>query len=371
MPYGDTIDIKTMKIGILTFHCAKNFGAVLQAFGLCQYLQRLGLNVSIVDYRPDYLIAPYRPFYPLRMNAGKKSWKLGILLIVRELLSLPIRYKRERFFNRFIRENLHLSPLQMDDKANDFDAFVFGSDQIWNCSLTQSDSVFWGNAPAFEGRKRIAYAASAGSIKVLDENAIVNLELFNAVSVRERSLADYLNIFLTKKIQVVLDPVLLAGRDVFRAIATTKHRSPYLLYFTLDGNTKLRVIAERLARNRNLELIEIISYNICFSKSNVKHVLSVNEFLGLFMNADFVVTKSFHGTAFSVLFEREFMVYYDEKEVPERMYNLLNALNLDNRLKHIDDLSLTSFPIAWHHVNEKLEKMRVSSRQFLAEALGC
>ena len=259
----------------------------------------------------------------------------------------------------------------MDDKANDFDAFVFGSDQIWNCSLTQSDSVFWGNAPAFEGRKRIAYAASSGSVKALEEDAIANLELFNAVSVRERSLADYLNIFLTKKIHVVLDPVLLAGRDVFRAIATTKHRSPYLLYFTLDGNTKLRVIAERLARNRNLELIEIISYNICFSKSNVKHVLSVNEFLGLFMNADFVVTKSFHGTAFSVLFEREFMVYYDEKEVPERMYNLLNALNLDNRLKHIDDLSLTSFPIDWHHVNEKLEKMRVSSRQFLAEALGC
>ena len=371
MPYGDTIDIKTMKIGILTFHCAKNFGAVLQAFGLCQYLQRLGHNVSIVDYRPDYLIAPYRPFYPLRMNAGGKSWKLGFLLIVRELLSLPIRYKRERFFNRFIKEYLHLSPLQMDDKTNDFDAFVLGSDQIWNCSLTHSDAIFWGNASAFEGRKRIAYAASAGSIKVLDENAIANLELFNAVSVRERSLADYLNTISIKKIQTVLDPVLLAGRDVFSAIATTKQRSPYLLYFTLDGNTKLRVIAERLARNRNLELIEIISYNICFSKSNVKHVLSVNEFLGLIMNADFVVTKSFHGTAFSILFEREFMVYYDEKEVPERMYNLLNALNLDNRLKHIDDLSLTSFPIDWHHVNEKLEKMRVSSRQFLVEALGC
>lgn len=358
-----------MKIGILTFHCAINFGAVLQAFGLSQYLRSLGHNVFVVDYRPAYLIAPYRPFYPLRMCAGKKSWKLVILLIVRELFSLPIRYKRERFFNRFIRENLHLSPLQLDDKANDFDAFVFGSDQIWNCSLTHSDAVFWGNASAFEGRKRIAYAASAGSIKVLDENAIANLELFNAVSVREKSLADYLNTISIKKIQTVLDPVLLAGRDVFSAIAITQQRSPYLLYFTLDGNTELRVIAERMAKSRNLELIEIMSSNICFSKSNVKHVLSVNEFLGLIMNADFVVTKSFHGTAFAILFEREFMVYYDEQEVPERMYSLLNAVELDNRLKHIDDLSMDSSPIDWHQVNEKLEQMRVSSRQFLADAL--
>lgn len=370
MPYGDTIDSKKMKIGILTFHCAINFGAVLQAFGLFQYLRSLGHDVSVIDYRPDYLIKPYRPFYLKRIKEGR-SKKLRLFFLLREVLALHVRYGREKLFRRFIKDHLHLSPLQLDDKANDFDAFVFGSDQIWNRWITQSDMVFWGEAPAFEGKKRIAYAASAGSVNALDEDAMSNLERFDAVSVREKSLADYLKSLTTKKIDTVLDPVLLAGKEFFSAIATTKHRSPYLLFFTLDGDVKLRLIAEKLAKSRNLELIEVMSSNICFTKGNVKHVLSINDFLGLFLYADFVVTKSFHGTAFSILFERNFMVYYDGQEAPERMSSLLHALGLGNHLRHIDEPSIASFPIKWQQVNERLELMRISSRQFLAEALGC
>ena len=370
MPYGNTINSKKMKIGILTFHCAINFGAVLQAFGLFQYLRSLGHDVSVIDYRPDYLIKPYRPFYSRRLHAWKKSWILRFILITKEVLSIPIRFKRERLFKRFVKDYLHLSPLQLDEKANDFDAFVFGSDQIWNRTITQSDAVFWGNAPAFEEKKRIAYAASAGCVKDLSEDAMMTLERFDAVSVREKSLADYLKSFTTKKIDTVLDPVLLAGKEFFSAIATTKYRPPYLLYFSLEGDVKLRPIAERLAKKRNLELIEVMSSNICFTKGIVKHVLSINDFLGLFLNADFVVAKSFHGTAFSILFEREFLVYYDDQEVPERMHNLLNALGLGNRLKHIDESLTTSSPIDWQQVNERLEQMRISSRQFLAEALA-
>lgn len=371
MPYGNTIDSKKMKIGILTFHCAINFGAVLQAFGLFQYLRSLGHDVSVIDYRPDYLIKPYRLFYSRRLHAWKKSWILRFILITKEVLSIPIRFKRERLFKRFVKDYLHLSPLQLDEKANDFDAFVFGSDQIWNRWITQSDMVFWGEAPAFEGKRRIAYAASAGSVNALDEDAMSNLERFDAVSVREKSLADYLKSLTTKKIDTVLDPVLLAGKELFSAIATTKHRSPYLLYFSLEGDAKLRPIVERLAKKRNLELIEVISFKICFTKGNVKHVLSINDFLGLFLYADFVVTKSFHGTAFSILFERNFMVYYDGQEAPERMSSLLHALGLGNHLTHIDEPSIASFPIKWQQVNERLEQMRISSRQFLAEALGC
>lgn len=359
-----------MKIGILTFHCAINFGAVLQAFGLSQYLRSLGHDVSVIDYRPDYLVKPYRPFYSRRFYAWKNIWISRFIVITREVLSISIRFKRERLFKRFVKDYLHLSPLQLDEKANDFDAFVFGSDQIWNRTITQSDDVFWGNALAFEGKKRIAYAASAGSVKDLSEDAMANLERFDAVSVREKSLADYLNTFRKKRIQTVLDPVLLAGKDVFSAIATTKQRQPYLLYFSLEGDVKLRPIAEKLAKKRNLELIEVMSSNTCLTKGFVKNVLSVNDFLGLFMNADFVVTKSFHGTVFSILFERVFMVYYDGQEVPERMSGLLNALGLGNHLVNIDEPPTTSSPIDWQQVNEKLEQMRISSRQFLTEALG-
>lgn len=368
MPYGNTIDFEAMKIGILTFHCAINFGAVLQAFGLSQYLRSLGHDVSVIDYRPDYLVKPYRPFYSERVKEGR-SKKLRLFFLLREVLTFHIRYGREKLFRRFIKDHLHLSPLQLDDKANDFDAFVFGSDQIWNRWLTHSDAVFWGDAPAFEEKKRIAYAASAGSVKALEENVISNLKRFDAISVREKSLADYLNTFTIKNIQIVLDPVLLVGGDIFRTIAKTKNRPPYLLYFTLDGDVKLRLIAEMLAQKRNLELIEIMSSNICFSKSNVKHVLSINDFLGLFLNADFVVTKSFHGMAFSISFEREFMVYYDSQEVSERMSSLLNALGLDKHLANIDEPPTTSSPIDWQQVNAKLEQMRISSRQFLNEAL--
>lgn len=369
MPYGNTINSKKMKIGILTFHCAINFGAVLQAFGLFQYLRSLGHDVSVIDYRPDYLIKPYRPFNLKRIKEGR-SKKQRLFILLREVLALHVRYGREKLFRRFIKDHIHLSPLQLDDKANDFDAFVFGSDQIWNRWITQSDMVFWGEAPAFEGKRRIAYAASAGSVNDLDEDAMSNLERFDAVSVRERNLADYLKSLTTKKIYTVLDPVLLAGKEFYSAIATTKHRSPYLLYFSLEGDAKLRPIVEILAKKRNLELIEVMSSNICFTKGNVQHVLSINDFLGLFLYADFVVTKSFHGTAFSILFERDFMVYYDGQEAPERMSSLLHALGLGNHLRHIDEPSIASFPINWKDVNDRLEQMRISSRQFLAEALA-
>ena len=150
-----------MKIGILTFHCAVNYGAVLQTYGLCQCLQRMGHEVYVIDYRPAYLLKPYKVF-SLNRFIAQRCQPIA-KRVLRELLAIPTRLSRQVKFRHFITRNIPLVQLDLQHKKHDFDAFVFGSDQIWNPYITQLDPVFFAEAPVFKDAKRITYAASAGS----------------------------------------------------------------------------------------------------------------------------------------------------------------------------------------------------------------
>ena len=146
-----------MKIGILTFHCAHNYGAVLQCYALQEVLKGMGHTVEVMDYRPSYLKAPYdivsfrriQSRNPIRLMKG----------MISEFLSLPERIIRHKGFDRFIKEQLCLSAPGI---PSDCDAYVMGSDQIWNPGITQGfDGVYFGYLPFPKGhRSYIAYAAS-------------------------------------------------------------------------------------------------------------------------------------------------------------------------------------------------------------------
>lgn len=363
-----------MKIGILTFHCAINYGAVLQSYGLQEYLRSLGHDVYVIDYRPDYLITPYCSF-----KFSFDSYSSFIQCIkgfIRACLVFPIRRKRNKAFSKFISKYLKLYKLDFDDKLNDFDAFVFGSDQIWNPQITYGiDKIFIGDFYAAKGKKLIAYAASSGSEKNLSDEEIGNFKYvvnhFEAISVREQSLKEFFMKHFAKEISVVLDPVLLAGYYVFESIAKKEKLldKPYLLLFQLGHNESVSLYAKKMAQKKQLELVEIISYTNSIKDKNLRQDLSPEEFLAYFKAASYIITTSFHGTVFSILFKKNFNVIRCDKRIDERAFSLLQLLGLESRMCSIDTF-MTNSEVNYSLVDEKMHILRQNSVCFLNKGFG-
>ena len=360
-----------MKIGILTFHCAINYGAVLQAYGLQETLKSMGHEVYIIDYRPEYLKRPYRLFFP---EVVKGHGILGnIRFFIRELLALPIRYKRRCAFNRFIETYLHLANLDFQSEDNDFDCFVFGSDQIWNPQITAGDPVFFGDAPCFKGKRMVSYAASSGNASDLKEIDIQKikgwLSMFSALSVREKSLSHYLLEELQLKNQLVIDPVLLAGKEVFSKIASTKKmHKPYLLFFSLKKNEASLNIAKQQAMLYNMDLVEMYSMMEVIKSEKIVQSLSPTDFIRYFLDAQYVVTTSFHGTVFSILFHKPFIC--SGQFAMSRFDSLLEIFGLEVRfMNNFSTKEMFSNDIDWISVDKILCYKQNEIKLFLESSL--
>lgn len=323
-----------MKIGIFTFHGAINYGAVLQAYGLQEYLKSLGHEVRIIDYRPDYLMSQHRMFRWHYKNDS--SLMMNVTWLIRECFVLPIRFIRKLKFSRFINKYLNLYSWNAD--LNVFDVFVFGSDQIWNPTITGGfDNIYFGDFPAARDKILVTYGASVGNIQHLSRHDSIyfksKLLPFHYVTVREKSLADFLKIECDIIAKVVPDPVLLAGKGIYDNLAiAAKEKSPYLLLFTLGRYDYAANCAYEIAKQKQLKIIEVVSSHESIFNTNVKQTLAPDEFLGYLKNASFVVTSSFHGTVFSILFNKSFKVVIGENKNDERIISLLNDRGLLNNL---------------------------------------
>lgn len=362
-----------MKIGILTFHSAVNYGAVLQAYGLQEYLKSLGHDIYLIDYRPLYLSDPYNVFM---WNWDKKLSAIrNILLLIRNIVVLPIRVLRRYRFKRFIRRFLNISPNSiLYDENSDFDAFIFGSDQIWNPKITRGlDRIFFGCFPAARNKRLVSYAASAGSIDNIEfvENDFLSLlSKYTDIGVREQTIANYIHQHSSLLCRVTLDPVLLAGRTVFDSIALRQsvHR-PYLLVFKLwyRGTAVADEVAKEIAKQRNLKIVEFLSLE---STKNLRAIASASpeRFLSLFRYADYIITTSYHGTVFSILFEKDFNVVALDNSI-ERMKCLLSVLDLNDRIIYEKSDNIASNSVDYNRVNSKLQDLRACSGSFIHQAL--
>ena len=348
-----------MKIGILTFHCANNYGAVLQTYGLQEYLKTIGYEVCVIDYCPFYITEQYKTVKRFYTNAGV-FFKIKLLL--RSWAIIPIRYLRNRRFQKFRKSYLNLVSMTSQN-LNRMNVIIVGSDQIWNPMITKLDSTYFGKIPGFDGRKIIAYAASVGNVKTLftEINKFKqSIGSCTAISVREQSLQRFFYDKLGVTVPVVLDPVLLAGSSTFVRIASKKHLDkPYLLVFMLNYDIELHCLAEQVAKQKHLTLKE-------------RHILSTespNRFISLFMHADYVITSSFHGMVFALLFQKKFNVVSHDTQLADRMLSLLTLLGLQNRFfdgNTILDTSKMDYKI----INDKLNALRIQSQKFINDALS-
>lgn len=335
-----------MKIGILTFHCAANYGAVLQTYCLQEVLKKMGHDVYVIDYRPKYLIEPYKIFS--YYSDLYSSYLAKIKGFIRSFLVAPIRWKRNRSFSKFVNHYLNLYQLDLNNESNDFDAFVFGSDQIWNPKLTDGfDKVYLGDFPAAKGKKLIAFAASAGSVLNLSSGNIdyflSRLKCFDKIFVRERSLADYINQNISHVAEVVLDPVMLGGMPVLNTLLPTANKRisadrPYLLLFQLYRNDEVAEYAVNFANKKGFDIVELAAMEESLFNRKMKQTLCVEELLWYIEQSSYIITTSFHITVLAILLKKQFNTVSMARDFDERALLLLKGLSLNDRMITLDSI---------------------------------
>lgn len=364
------------KIGILTFHRATNYGAILQAYGLLSYLNNQGYEAKIIDYAPSGM---GRLFMPIKATSIKAIIK-SILLNVYNLRSLRRRYKKLKVFTKYINGVLPLTKkVSGVNNVPKFDAYIVGSDQIWNVCFTGGiDPLYWGVFNRKEG-KMISYAGSAA--ENMDNSFYSNdnyklLETFDSISVREYELQKYLEDKLpNKSISKVLDPTLLAGPECFKQLTKGQRiiSNKYILIYQVirSRNDSVYEYAKKIAHKFGCEVIEInrSKINIIGSNTNsYNRIVDPSMFVNLFQHAEYIITTSFHGTAFSLLFNKPFSVISINDAINSRAKDLLDSVGLSSRLITLP-AEIEASSINWQDVNSNLDELRKKSEYFLAEAL--
>ena len=332
-----------MRIGILTFQRALNYGAFLQAFAMKSFLGSNGYDAEMVDYWPkehaDYI-------NKRKLTATTPIERAKQLTFY--TLTEPLFRRRKLKMSLLRRKYLGLKRIPKYSTGEElaqthYDAIIYGSDQIWWNHTAYStnvtyDKTYWGYyVPA--KTKRIAYGPSMGIIDIREEDKPFIREAlthFTSLSTRETTLREALLPFT------------------------------YLLYYSLIPKTSSRACAEQLAKQKGLKLIEIAPHVRYIRQiPNLIQTADALEFLSLIYHADYVVSTSFHGTACSIIFEKQFCTIGQGK-LSGRVLSLLGQLGLPDRYTN-DPLQLGE--IDYEPLREKLGKLQQFSRNYLLNAI--
>lgn len=339
-----------MKIGILTYHRAENYGALLQAYALRTYIQNLGHEVSFVDYWPKYHEDFFRIFSWDRFICNGIRGRIDYLLGV--TIWLCPRLIRKIKFQSFINKELGLKgkPLYNEKtiSTEPFEVVIYGSDQIWrkqNMASVEFDDWYFGSGNVVADN-RIVYAGSMGTVKTTltdDEYLKTMMRNFNQIAVREEDLKNKLQ-SLGISSSLVIDPVFLLTKDQWMKImapGNTKQEK-YILFYNLLNKHESVSFAERLSRETGLPIKEL-NKKMSLSHIGKRYIstASVEEFLRLIMDAEYVVSNSFHGVAFSIIFQKQFYAV-GMGEKANRVKSLLNSVGIQERYVVDADSSILS-----------------------------
>lgn len=373
-----------MKIKTITCHRVYNYGASLQAYALQHYLEKLGHDVEIIDYWPEQFHRRYNLWYIPRNSKYRKIVdKLPFLRYPLGLLKNKGKLKtwgRKNAFIEFENKYLHITStryLTSDELKSDppnADIYITGSDQVWNTDMEN------GRYPAYYldfGRKeikRVSYAASFGIPVVNDEykDFVTNeLKKIDQISVREKSGLKILDSLGIRGGVSVVDPVFLLSNNEWNKLSNYAadyglQRNGYILvYDFLHNDTRIYDIASKLSKYKKLPIVSINDYSwIKYADKNI-NCAGPTEFLKLIQNASSVVCNSFHATAFSVLFSKEFYVYpLIGQRNSSRMKDFLFDIGLSDRCEK-NEISEIDYSSAKNMLDLLIDK----SKMFINNAL--
>ena len=365
-------------VGIMTFHAAHNYGSVVQAYALSKWLSMRGYAPEIINLRTDVQKKAYRVF-TVKGHGIKRAVHFVYAVVTYSALK-----KRSERFEKFIHQMLPVSQKEFSNGAElvgqtDYDIYLAGSDQVWNPACLDFESAYYLDFVS-NGAKRISYAPSLGKSRFEEHHMeqirrlISNIDV---ISCREEAGANILRQFTEKPVEVVCDPTVLLGRRAWEDFAVaTEVKKPYILTYFLENNHGSKSVLERLQSKTGYDVVVLNEDIHDFFKPYHKiYDASPQQFVGLFQNASFVLTNSFHGTAFSTIFNRPFYTVVgkdtEENNNDSRKIDYLKKLGLENRIIFDDRIpeSKELFAIDFSEANQRMLEMQEGSANYIMHAL--
>ena len=363
-----------MKVGIITFHHSLNCGAMLQAWALQTYLRKHGLDAEIVNYgKIGWPCKYYLRCDSLRHFIG--SFYNGFFTFFK---SFGIETYRRHLYRRFLRDQMALgnSVKKGEVGKRGYTHLVVGSDQVWHPVINEGDDTYF-LADVPDGVKRISYAPSFGVDEFdsrLERKMVGWLARFDALSVREPQGAKIVKRLCGRDAEVVCDPTLLLKRADYEAI----ERKPrfglpekYIAVYTICGHPWAEDAALELGKKMGLLVVHLPGGQLArwYLPGRAKRVTAIGpaEWLWFIHHAEYVVTNSFHGTVFSLVYHRPFTVALNIKPSDARMLSLLEGVGLISRVEHAERVDCVD--VDWGMVDKRIWEMQKGGADFLADNL--
>lgn len=390
-----------MRIGIITFHFPYNCGAILQCAALQNVIERMGHQAVVINYKPwyhqnryTYLKNPIQFAKSRYMELSEDTPKLlrlsksgiGFVRAVgswrhyaqRKPQDDKFREFREAFLNE---TRIYRSLKQLQNAPPECDLYISGSDQLWNCHLTEKrfDRAYFLDFGA-DKTVRVSYAVGADFTECKYENISLDqlLSRFDRISLRE----DKCKSIIEKNANGIpvcrsVDPTLLLNSEAYGRMTCSEklEEDSFILTYTMPNESQLAVYAaaERLSEKTGKKIIDVSGNP---SKSNRRindnRICGPDEFLWYIQNADYVMTNSFHGTVFSVIYKKIFMVI-PHTDTGNRVTELLDSLGLSERYTDVSEQAVYTIdkPINYAASAMKLEALRAQSMNYLEECVRC
>ena len=364
------------RIGILTMHRVQNYGSALQAYALQEYINRLGYEAELIDY-----------IFPNRKHKQRRPLKKVIKsMLFKWAFALPLLRKSKRFA-RFYAEYYKYSEQQFNNPQSlmqydyPYDVLITGSDQVWNPIHILTDTSFF--LPfAQPHTPKIAYAPSFSVAAVPEEfEATLRsyIESYSHISVREKSGIDIVKALTNKEVTMVCDPTLLLTKEDWSALAEQsdyKIEGPYILVYVLsyayNPYPEINAIIEKVQQELGLPLILLDAPIMDMKFKNARFIKDAGplDFLHLVKHASFLITTSFHGTAFALNFGIPFYsVIRDRSGFDTRMMDLIDAVKADRAIVYNQPID-KPLSMNFKDVEKRLGEMRQHSQDYIKNSLS-
>lgn len=367
-----------VRIGLLTFHRAYNYGAVLQCYALKRAVNESGALCQVVDYWPTV----FKEIYYLK--AKRTLLHPHISYTIRKLRIIKALNRRNKGFETFLEQYIlsndktYTKKQDLNESNLSYSGYIVGSDQVWSPTCADFDSVYFLDFPAADNRKKFSFAASIGAKSIPEElklDYFERLNKFDYITTREVEGAELVGNLLHRKVETVCDPTLLLDSSQWKELINldvVPQKKYIFLYYVTEGYS-VRKYASALSKQKGLPVISVpcrVDYEGLKAADDIErgfivyNDISPAQFLGLVANAAYVITNSFHGTVFSAIFHKQFLSQYhlDNGKYNDRVMNLFTLLNLDFRVIDNEHVSIDD-SIHWGGVDEKIgcEKQRAFS----------
>lgn len=358
-------------VGILTFHRAANYGAVLQCYALQKALDDLKIDNEVIDYRCSHIQRHYSPIPSVSFIHTRR--------FIYELCDASTKFKVRRQFDKFLKTSIRLSTSisksRMKSFCRRYDTIITGSDQVWNLALTGEDTTYFLDFCTKDCQK-VSYAASIGPKEVNEKYFKIMqpfLQLYNVISIREEAAINTIHQMTGRIPRLDSDPTVLLDISEWNhlvAKSELKYKK-YIFLYLMQGSPELIKMANMLAKKYNLVIYSIMMMDSKEQLGIDMRAASVEDFLYLIHNAEFICTNSFHGLMFSILFHKKFFWDYQSggNMSNPRFDMLIHSYGIDCRRVTPERKNAEYQDMDYENVDKVMSIQRKESLQHLKEGI--